>query len=175
MTTTGILPNWSETYSTASSSSLVSESGIQIPTTAPQDVSEPVQDTSSDAPLEQSTQNIAVMTTTTTSMTSTLTSTLKRKHATLGLSNNSTKKLNEPPEICSECSIIFPTGLDLKKHIDLAHQVYFTIWQISRQKLFIIVTNYLNVLLAIGHRKPFVQVFQMTTLCLQSRNGSFIF
>ena len=42
------------------------------------------------------------------------------------MSNNSTKKLNEPTEMCSECSLMFPTGLDLKKHIDLAHQVHFS-------------------------------------------------
>ena len=43
--------------------------------------------------------------------------------APLEMSNNSTKKLNEPVEMCKECSMVFPTGLDLKKHIDLAHQV----------------------------------------------------
>ena len=42
----------------------------------------------------------------------------------LEMSNNSTKKLNEPVEMCKECSMVFPTGLDLKKHIDLAHQVH---------------------------------------------------
>ena len=46
--------------------------------------------------------------------------------APLEMSNNSTKKLNEPVEMCKECSMVFPTGLDLKKHIDLAHQVNIT-------------------------------------------------
>lgn len=36
--------------------------------------------------------------------------------------NNSTAKSNEPAESCTECSLTFPTGVDLKKHIDLAHQ-----------------------------------------------------
>ena len=37
--------------------------------------------------------------------------------------NNSTKKKlgEEPKSICSECSLVFPTGQDLKKHIDLVH------------------------------------------------------
>jgi hypothetical protein len=71
--------------------------------------------------------NLSTLTTTaaTPSTTSTVATSLKRKPTStvLEVSNNSTKKLNEPAEICSECSIIFPTGLDLKKHIDLAHQV----------------------------------------------------
>ena len=28
----------------------------------------------------------------------------------------------EPQTSCSECSLHFPTGVDLKKHIDLAHR-----------------------------------------------------
>ena len=38
--------------------------------------------------------------------------------------NNSTKKKSgdEPKSLCSECSLAFPTGQDLKKHIDLAHR-----------------------------------------------------
>ena len=38
--------------------------------------------------------------------------------------NNSTKKkiFDEPKSICSECGMAFPTGVDLKKHIDLAHK-----------------------------------------------------
>jgi hypothetical protein len=58
-------------------------------------------------------------------LTTTMDVTVKRKSTSKlpEMSNNSTKKLNEPTEMCSECSLMFPTGVDLKKHIDLAHQV----------------------------------------------------
>merc|ERR1712223_66208 len=38
--------------------------------------------------------------------------------------NNSTKKKSgdETKSLCSECSLAFPTGQDMKKHIDLAHR-----------------------------------------------------
>lgn len=40
------------------------------------------------------------------------------------VTNNSTNKksFEEPQSNCSECNLTFPTGQDLKKHIDLAHQ-----------------------------------------------------
>ncbi len=39
--------------------------------------------------------------------------------------NNSSKKRDlqhEPPESCLTCGLTFPTGVDLKKHLDLAHE-----------------------------------------------------
>lgn len=35
--------------------------------------------------------------------------------------NNSSKKQNEPMENCLQCSMTFASGVDMKKHIDLAH------------------------------------------------------
>merc|ERR1712150_233529 len=29
---------------------------------------------------------------------------------------------NEPPSSCTECNLVFKTGIDLRKHIDLIHQ-----------------------------------------------------
>ena len=34
----------------------------------------------------------------------------------------STASSHEPPSACSECSMVFSTGINLKKHIDLVHQ-----------------------------------------------------
>ena len=44
--------------------------------------------------------------------------------STVTVSNNSSKKQSceEPLSSCTECELHFPTGIDLKKHIDLAHQ-----------------------------------------------------
>jgi DNA-directed RNA polymerase subunit RPC12/RpoP len=36
--------------------------------------------------------------------------------------NNSTKKTGEPVQSCHGCSMTFSSGLDLRKHIDLAHK-----------------------------------------------------
>ena len=48
---------------------------------------------------------------------------LKHDPLIFQLVNNSTnKKEVEPQTSCSECSLHFPTGVDLKKHIDLAHR-----------------------------------------------------
>ena len=51
-------------------------------------------------------------------------SAMKFPTAEISLVNNSTNKKpgEEPQSSCSECSLQFPTGLDLKKHIDLAHK-----------------------------------------------------
>ena len=38
------------------------------------------------------------------------------------VNNSSNKKEVEPQSSCSECGLQFPTGIDLKKHIDLAHR-----------------------------------------------------
>ena len=39
-----------------------------------------------------------------------------------GLTNNSTSKTEDIPESCLDCSMTFSSGLDLRKHIDLAHK-----------------------------------------------------
>ena len=36
--------------------------------------------------------------------------------------NNSSKKTGEPIQSCHGCSMTFSSGLDLRKHIDLAHK-----------------------------------------------------
>ena len=36
--------------------------------------------------------------------------------------NNSSKKTDEPLQSCHGCAMTFSSGLDLRKHIDLAHK-----------------------------------------------------
>ena len=36
--------------------------------------------------------------------------------------NNSSKKTDEPLQRCHGCAMTFSSGLDLRKHIDLAHK-----------------------------------------------------
>jgi hypothetical protein len=140
-----VLPHWSDSFpmSSMSATSVTMAPPASLPNSlivsnctdvTPCNTSElPAQQQQQQLQQQASTSNTVYSITTTTA----ITTGLKRKvliqksgpnlHTTpIEMSNNSTKKLNEPMEMCSDCSLMFPTGLDLKKHIDLAHQVSFS-------------------------------------------------
>ena len=45
-----------------------------------------------------------------------------KKQQFVANTNNSSKKTDEPIQSCHGCSMTFSSGLDLRKHIDLAHK-----------------------------------------------------
>ena len=133
-----VLPHWSDSFPTSSMSvaNVTLVPPVSLPTSlVVSNCTEVTPSNTSELPVQQqqaSTSNSGFSTTATT-----ITTGLKRKvlipksgpnvqTTPIEMSNNSTKKLNEPMEMCSDCSLMFPTGLDLKKHIDLAHQVKVT-------------------------------------------------
>ncbi len=141
-----VLPHWSDSFPTSSMSAgnVTLAPPVSLPTSlVVSNCTEVTLCNTSDSPVQQQQQQQLASTSNSSSVFSTTTITtglknLKRKvlipkagpnlQATpLEMSNNSTKKLNEPMEMCSVCSLMFPTGIDLKKHIDLAHQVKFNL------------------------------------------------
>ena len=140
MPSANLLPHWPDNFSMTSSTPTVSMPTPLIVSNCAETVVVPCNTT--EQPLQQHQQQQQQQQQQTvlsnSDMTTTMAVTVKRKSTSKlpEMSNNSTKKLNEPTEMCSECSLMFPTGVDLKKHIDLAHQVlnFFSSFQFAISK-----------------------------------------
>lgn len=127
-----VLPHWADSFPTTTSSSSLQMSDTSMSMSAPRLMVEPpeINTCALDTTRNPMVQQLQLKPTATNPMPSAINRKVTPKllpstqnsAVPLEMLNNSTKKLNEPLEMCTDCNLVFPTGLDLRKHIDLAHK-----------------------------------------------------